>query len=286
MLGWAATTATVAGKGVRAVFYFDCSVSIDAGEEGSVVPGLGTVWGIVCAVVAAACLWACVPPGAGAGGGRTKDVEPITKSYSFFDGETFVRSQIDATKYRRIAVLYVGLSYSSQSVESDQGGTGQEEGASGRDASAVAKIDRLLYSNALSTAFAKRGAQLVERNKINSLVYEQRLANNELMDLSDKEKAQRLGMLLKADLLIQGTVFVEEGGFRTSANRGSPFFSDTTGMTVHAIDAATGEVVWLNTTMARRYVSSQDLLKDPSKQVSEATMIGELAEKMVSTFYK
>jgi hypothetical protein len=233
--------------------------------------------------------YGCIPPGGGGHGAYYgSDYEPRgVPSYRFYDGDTYLREGVDLGAYDRIAVLYVGKTHSSAVVQEDDSNGEKEEDDSASKPSSVTSTDTLFYSNALAAAFAQRGASLVERNKINALVLEQRLASNELMDLSDKEKAQRLGKLLKADLLIQGNVFVEKGGYRVpKKGRSRPFFSDTTGITVSAIDAATGEVVWLNTTLTQRYISSRDLRDDPeAKGISHGTMVNEMMDKVITTFY-
>ncbi|MBW2458222.1 MAG: hypothetical protein JRI68_27200 [Deltaproteobacteria bacterium] len=236
-------------------------------------------------------LFACEPPPQSYGPryGLGGEEEPSgVPSYRFYDEDAYLTADVDPNQYKRIAIVYVGKTSSSQVVQADKGEAGQKEAKeAASDASSVTSVDTLLYSNALAAAFAKRGVSLVERNQINALVREQQLAANELMDLSDKEKVQRLGKLLKADLLVQGSVFVEKGGYRTSKGGNMPFFSDTTGLTVSAIDATTGQVVWLNTTMAKRYVSSTDIRDDPaSKQVSTATMIDEMVDRVLKTFYR
>jgi hypothetical protein len=209
-------------------------------------------------------------------------------SYRFFDEDAYLLASVDPAAYKRIAIVYVGKTFSSQVVQKDEGkGAEKEAKEAASDASSVTSVDTLLYSNALAAGFSKRGASLVERNQINALVLEQRLASRELMDLSDKEKAQRLGKLLKADLLVQGSVFVEKGGYRTSEGGTLPFFSDTTGLTVSAIDTATGQVVWLNTTMAKRYISSLDMRDSPTaQQISHATMIDEMVDRVLKSFYR
>lgn len=235
-------------------------------------------------------LYACVPPqNQGVHYSLGGEDEPKgVASYRFYDEDAYLHADIDPAQYKRVAIVYVGKTSSSQVVQADKGEAGKEEAKeAASDNSSVASVDTLLYSNALAAAFSKRGVALVERNQINALVREQQLASNELMDLSDKEKAQRLGKLLKADLLVQGSVFVEKGGYRTSKGGSLPFFSDTTGVTVSAIDAATGQVVWLNTTMAKRYVSSTDIRDDPAtKQISTATMIEEMVDRVLKTFYR
>jgi hypothetical protein len=243
---------------------------------------------VVGAALATMLILGCVPPqGGGEGHGYASqdgDNEPWNvASYEFYDGDTYLKPGIELGKYKRVAVLYVGKTFSSQVVQKDKGDKKEQD--EGADVSQVTSVDTLLYSNALAAAFSAKGASLVERNQINALVLEQRLAANELMDLSDKEKAQRLGKLLKADLLVQGSVFIEKGGYRTPDNGNKPFFSDTTGMTVSAIDATTGEVVWLNTTIANRYVSSDDIDADPQRQLSHATMIRAMVDRVIATFY-
>ncbi len=221
------------------------------------------------------------------------------KTYSFADYETYLRPELNTDVYKRVAVLYVGYTYTSKIVQKDRGnqkgGGAGDNDATASDTEAYAQ-DVLLFSNALATAFSKRGVTLVERNRVNDLVREQGLGLNELMDLSDKGKVQRLGKLLKADLIVKGDLFIDTGAYWVTdggflANiipglGGKQYFLGSTGLTVSAIDTTTGQVVWVDTMRVDRYINPKDMKRvAKSNKVSKAAMVSKMVNAMVSRLY-
>ncbi len=205
--------------------------------------------------------------------------------YHFSDFETYLRPGTHGTSYKRIAVLYVGYTSASGSVQSDMGAYQGQPGNTSAQSEGYAD-DYMLYSNALLSSLAKRNVTLVERAQINDLVREQGLAQNEMLDLSDIEKVKRLGKLLKADLLVKGSLFVNTGAFRSFWYNGAYnfYYAGATGLTVSAIDTATGQVVWVDSALIDRRIPPDEMDKD--KTISKATIVGEMVDQMVDRFFQ
>lgn len=137
-----------------------------------------------------------------------------------------------------------------------------------------------LFLEAMSVELMKRGFDVVEREKMDKLIGEQQLAKGDFANLSDREKAVRLGKLLNADLVFYGdalinrTYYQYETTFIGRSVRGKeaslkrsvelqdkantsgvvegisdPSFAIKgfydVGVTAHAVDTATGEIVWV-----------------------------------------
>lgn len=64
-----------------------------------------------------------------------------------------------------------------------------------------------LFFNALNMALAKRDFQILERDKLYDLLREQQLAKADFSNLSDRDKAMKIGRLLGVDYLVDGEVF-------------------------------------------------------------------------------
>ena len=205
--------------------------------------------------------------------------------YQFSDYETYLRPGTNGSAYKRVAVLYVGYSAASASVQSDMGARQGQAATTINAQSEGYAEDYMLYSNALLSSLARRNVTLVERARVNDLVREQGLAQNEMLDLSDLEKVKRLGKLLKADLLVKGALFVNTGEFRSFWYDGSYnyYYAGATGLTISAIDTRTGQVVWVDSALLDRRIPPETLDKD--KTISKATIIGEMVDKMVDRFF-
>ena len=63
-----------------------------------------------------------------------------------------------------------------------------------------------LFQQALTIAFLEKGIQVIEREKIVDIVREQQMVNKNFSDLSDIEKARRLGRVMDVDLIVCGGV--------------------------------------------------------------------------------
>lgn len=200
------------------------------------------------------------------------------RGYRFADSERYLREPGVGKKYKTAAVLYVGYTSASPMLQAEGGHLSD----SSIPASAIDAEDVVRYSNALIDALSRSGINIVERTRVNELVREQGLVNNELVDLSDLEKVQRLGKLLKADLLIKGSVFTEWGGFRFTS-KAKVYHVILTGLAVRAVDANTGQIVWSDVTIvASRSVPRQI---EENQQISDYSVINEMVAKMVQGLF-
>jgi hypothetical protein len=214
---------------------------------------------------------------------------PIALDY--MDFETYVRPGVSAAHYKSVAILYVGFGEGSTLVQDeDVGLRGEQANNSDEDRMVVTGsetrgADVMLYSNALMTAFDKRGVRLVERARIRDVVREQGLATNRLVDLSDTELLERIGRMLKVDLIVRGTVYsnqggvqVQPGGFGTLQQ----YYSGATGLSVRGIDTRTGQVVWMETAFGdRRIAPGQYAKREP---LARAQVVNDMVDRMVGRF--
>ena len=200
--------------------------------------------------------------------------------YRFADYESFVRPGIDPGSYKRAAVLYIGYASGSSVVQKDAaaGGPQQQAADLGTEQNAA---DVVLYSNALINALARRGVTMVERNKVNDLVREQGLIQQELLDLSDVEKIRRLGKLLKVDLPIRGTVIAERGGWTMSPNL-QLYYVALTGLSVTGVDTRTGQVVWVDTMYLAQRITPRQIAKQP--ELTSTSAVNAIVDEMVARF--
>jgi hypothetical protein len=200
--------------------------------------------------------------------------------YRYKDYESFVRPGIVPASYKRAAVLYVGYAFGSSALQKDIAATSAKAQQDNMDTGHSAE-DVALYSNALINALAARGVLMIERNKINDLVREQGLIQQELLDLSDVEKVRRLGKLLKVDLLVRGTLIAERGGWYVTPKL-EPYYVALTGLSVTGVDTRTGQVVWVDTTYLAQRIPPRQLRNRPDQGSTSSVM--EIIDEMVARF--
>lgn len=127
-----------------------------------------------------------------------------------------------------------------------------------------------LFSEQLIVSLQKRGIDVAERQKVEDLLVDAELIKRGMADLSETERAKRLGRLLKVDLIVYADAFVntsyyhyfsrfffnnntERYQLQREANengivrrKGYPVLaSHAIGLSVRAVDTATGEIVWV-----------------------------------------
>jgi hypothetical protein len=205
------------------------------------------------------------------------------KSYRYADFESYVRPGTAPQSYRRAAVLYVGFSQASMLVQKDAAATATTKSESlGSEQFAA---DVVLYSNALVNALSRRGVTLVERNKVNDLVREQGLIQQELIDLSDLEKIRRIGKLLKVDLLVRGSVIANRGGWSFTASLFHPelYYVALTGLSVTGIDTRTGQVVWIDTMYLAQRITPAQINRKP--ELTNTSAVNDIVDEMAARFF-
>jgi hypothetical protein len=213
----------------------------------------------------------------------------------YMDYESYVRPNVDTTKYKRAAILYVGFGEGTTLVQGeDVGARGQQSNTSDANrmvvtGSELQGADVVLFSNALMSAFDRHGVQLVERARVRDVVREQGLAANRLLDLSDTELVQRVGKMLKVDLIVRGTVVSYQGGVQAGVSgflipRADVYYSGATGLSVRGIDTRTGQVVWMETAFADTRIPPTSIRQ--GERVSTAQVVNTMVEQMVDRFYQ
>ncbi len=127
-----------------------------------------------------------------------------------------------------------------------------------------------LFLEAFQVELMKKGIEVVEREKFEKLVNEQLLIKGELANLSDREKALRVGKILNVDVVFYGDALLnkshyvydppllgsDKGALRLQERANNSGVVEgvgqytihayhNVGVTVRAIDARTGEIVWV-----------------------------------------
>ena len=144
-----------------------------------------------------------------------------------------------------------------------------------------------LFLEAFQVELMKRGFEVIEREKFAKLIDEQLLVRGEMTDISDREKAMRLGKIMNvdvvfyADALINRSRYAYESRFllstaeqallqqqktdKTGVVEGVGKFTihayHDVGVSVRAIDAHTGEIAWVG---YRMLASCEEVTKNLS----------------------
>lgn len=145
-------------------------------------------------------------------------------------------------------------------------------GATANNNGGSSKSDKnQLFLEAFQVELMRRGTEVVEREKFEKLVNEQLLIQGELANLSDREKALRVGKILNVDVVFYCDALISESRYvyqpifllssekdairlQNQANeqgvvegvgRFSIYAYHDVGVTVRAIEAKSGEIVWV-----------------------------------------
>jgi hypothetical protein len=208
------------------------------------------------------------------------------RPYRYADFESFVRPGISPAAYKRAAVLYIGYTSGSSALQNDASAGGVAADKDVQMGTEHHAADVVMYSNALVNALSRRGVTIVERNKVNDLVREQGLIQQELIDLSDVEKIRRIGKLLKVDLLVRGSVIAESGGWaftpRGPLRPPKLYYVALTGLSVTGIDTRTGQVVWIDTMYLAQRITPRQVDRKP--ELTNTTAVNEIVDEMVMRF--
>lgn len=206
-------------------------------------------------------------------------------------------------QFDNVAVgAFTPKAYKTAAIVTHRGGVSQINAPAGQS-------DRnKLFLEAFQVELMRRGFQVVEREKFARLVEEQLLVRGEMADLSDREKAMRLGKIMNvdvvfyADALVNQSRFVYEPRFLLSS-RGQAFRQERetrasgvvegvgrytihayhdVGVTVRAIDARTGEIVWVG---YRMLATCEEVTKNSPTALTNFATIKKLCGDILSDFY-
>lgn len=164
-----------------------------------------------------------------------------------------------------------------------------------------------LFLEAFQVELMKRGFEVVEREKFTKLVNEQMLVRGEMANLSDREKAMRLGKMMNVDVVFYADALINRSRYtydpppfvsraralaeQTKANEsgvveGVGFYTiyayHDVGATVRAIDARTGEIVWVG---YRMLAVCEEVTKKSPTALTSFSAIKDLCGSVLDDFY-
>ncbi len=173
----------------------------------------------------------------------------------------------------------------------------------------AAQTDRnKLFLEAFQVQLMKRGFDVVEREKFAKLVDEQLLVRGEMTDLSDREKAMRLGKMMNVDVVFYADALVNQSRYaydpRFLLSTGSQAFLQEqktresgvvegvgkftihayhdVGVSVRVIDARTGEIVWVG---YRMLAACEEVTKHSPTALTNFATIKQLCAAILDDFY-
>lgn len=164
-----------------------------------------------------------------------------------------------------------------------------------------------LIREAFQVGLMQRGLEVVEREQFSKLVNEQMLIRGELTNLSDREKAIRVGKILNvdvvfyADSIVHQTRFVyephlfgsseqarlfQERANKTGVVEGVGSFSihayHDVGITVRAIDAKSGEILWVG---YRMLAICDEVTKKSPTALTNFAAVQQLCDMVLDDFF-
>jgi len=166
-----------------------------------------------------------------------------------------------------------------------------------------------LFLEALNVTLMRRGLEVVEREKLYKLLEEQLLAKGNLANLSDRERAMRIGKLLDVDVILYADaimnqkyyVYEPDGLFPADPQVALRWQADANsagilrgigkgvkirayydvGVTMRAIDTATGEIAWVG---YRVVASHQEVTKDNMEAWNNFSTVRRVCELIADDF--
>lgn len=121
----------------------------------------------------------------------------------------------------------------------------------------------------------KNGYEVVERDRVVTLVNELQIAMDGYQNLSDAELASKLGKMLNADIIFTGDVFkiLSPRCVYSSWKGRFTFPFALMGIAARAIDVKTGEIIWISNVKVvanaynGRYLKPIDYIKDACSEL-------------------
>jgi len=165
-----------------------------------------------------------------------------------------------------------------------------------------------LFLEALNMTLMRKGLEVVEREKLFKLLDEQLLAKGDFANLSDRERAMRIGKLLDVDVIFYADaimnnifyVYEPPGAFgpdpqevikwQRDANKSGVLrgigrtsiraYCDV-GLTLRAIDTATGEIIWVG---YRVMASHQPITKRNREAQNSFSTVKNVCKQIINDF--
>lgn len=165
-----------------------------------------------------------------------------------------------------------------------------------------------LFLEAFQVELMKRGFEVVEREKFAKLVDEQLLVRGEIADLSDREKAMRLGKIMDVDVVFYADALINNSRYEYAAKfllstkdqardqqrktnetgvvegigKYTIYAYHDVGVTVRAIDAHTGEIIWVG---YRMLASCEEVTEDTATALTSFATIKRLCGEVLKDFF-
>lgn len=165
-----------------------------------------------------------------------------------------------------------------------------------------------LFLEAFQVELMKRGFEVVEREKFAKLLNEQLLVRGEMTDLSDREKAMRLGKMMNVDVVFYADALVnrsrftyekrlflsseaqayrqqqetEKSGIVEGIGRFTIHAYHDVGVTVRAIDARTGGIVWVG---YRMLASCEQVTEESATALTSFSTIKQLCGDVLDDLF-
>jgi hypothetical protein len=167
---------------------------------------------------------------------------------------------------------------------------------------AADRPDNRLFTEQLIVSLQQRGIDVAERQKVEALLVDSELVETGRADLTETERAKRLGRLLKVDLIIYGDATVnqthytffdkffgresERMALQRQANesgvvnrKGYPVLAQhSIGLSIRAVDTATGEIVWVG---YRALMAAREVDDKRPETLTNFSVIQEVCDKMM-----
>jgi hypothetical protein len=165
------------------------------------------------------------------------------------------------------------------------------------------KQSNKLFTEQLIVSLQQRGIDVAERQKVEALLVDSEMVEAGHADLSETERAKRLGRLLKVDLIIYGDAIVntthftylrraffnsdaERARLQQEANEyhvvkrhGYPVLAQhAIGLSIRAVDTATGEIVWVG---YRSLAAARMVDEDRPETLTNFAVIQEVCDSMM-----
>ncbi len=136
-----------------------------------------------------------------------------------------------------------------------------------------------MITNLIMIELINKGIEVVEREQIYRVIDEQAMSINGFVELSDTQKAEKLGKILNADLIITGNIVesVSNMGYQ-QYQRNYYYMMPDIYLITRAIDTKTGAVVWEGTNRAflwmqrGKYGNSLTVFKEVTKELVDSIL--------------
>lgn len=172
------------------------------------------------------------------------------------------------------------------------------------------KQNNKLFTEQLIVSLQKCGIDVAERQKVEALLVDAALIEQGQADLTETERAKRLGRLLKADVIIYGDAIVNtsyyhyfprlffnsetrrfqleqqanESGGGVVKKEGFPVLAThAIGLSMRAVETSTGEIIWVG----YRFLASGKMVdEDKPETITNFDVVRRVSEEIINDLLK